>query len=359
MSKIVVGISGGIDSAVTAYRLKQEGYEVIGAHLQVTENPIVDPEKIERIKNALEIPIHILHVEEKFKRIVLKNFKEDHLAGRTPSPCIVCNPELKWQALYELAEQVEAEYIASGHYINKEKINDTWYLLKGIDAVKDQSYFLWRLTQPQLNKMHTPLGEISKNEVIAYAKETNLHFLAEQKESTGLCFAQGLSYPELLEQYIPEIKTLGTGEVWNSDNEVVGSHKGYVYYTIGQKRGIYFFDDAHKGLCIVKLDAENNRIYVDNEDSLWVNSFFINQCDFVNEQEVLRHKQLTVMVRGIGRNPAGYGQVSIMHDGMYQVELENPAWAMAPGQPVVFYHENRLLGGGIMCSPCSDSDTSA
>lgn len=348
MKRILVGISGGIDSAVTAYRLKQKGYDVIGAHLQITPEPIVAKEKLKRLQDALDIPIELINGEGLFKSIVLENFRKDHLAGKTPSPCVICNPELKWKLLFDKADEVNADGIASGHYIQKEKINGIWYLKKGVDQLKDQSYFLWRLTQQQLSRMVTPLGGINKSEVKEFAREIGLEFLAEQKESTGLCFSQGLSYPELLRKYIPEAKQIPAGDIVNSSGKVVGVHKGYLFYTIGQKRGFELFNDSLKGSCIVNIDSEKNILVLGQDDSLWQKDFVVSNTFFSNWNKAVSSKTLEVVVRGIGRNPKGYGKIVQLSDAEYKVELEDKAWAMAPGQPVVFYENSFLLGGGFM-----------
>lgn len=348
MNRVLVGISGGVDSAITAYRLKKEGYDVIGAHLQITEEPIVSREHLLKIENALQIPIHIIHGEEAFKDVVLKAFRNDHLVGRTPSPCTICNPELKWKLLFEKAEEVKADFIASGHYIQKEEIDGIWYLKKGVDLVKDQSYFLWALTQQQLGKMLTPLGAINKHEVKQFAEEVGLEFLAQQKESTGLCFSQGLSYPDLIRKYIPETANISSGNVMNTNSDVVGRHKGYIYYTIGQKRGFEIFHDRFNGYCVIQIDAKNNCLIIDTEQSLWQKEFKVTGSFFTNENKALTSNALEVTVRGIGRNPSGFGRVVKVGVGEYMVTLDNPAWAMAPGQPVVFYENNYLLGGGYM-----------
>jgi tRNA-uridine 2-sulfurtransferase len=348
MTKIIVGISGGIDSAVTAYTLKKEGYEVIGAHLQISDELHIPQGQLNRISEALSIPIHIIDGRKPFKETVIEAFRNDHLAGRTPSPCATCNPTLKWKLLFDKARQENADYIASGHYIQKEFKDGIWYLKKAVDLLKDQSYYLWGLDQEKLNGIITPLGKTNKQEVKTIASEIGLEFLINKKESSGLCFAQGLTYTELLKKYIPETAKIESGDVFSKSGELIGKHQGYIYYTIGQKRNIDYFDEQYLGNCVSSIDAQRNTLTIDSEESLWCKEFVIDKCFFTNEKRVLESNKLEVKVRGIGRNPVGFAKVAKLNNTNYQVVLENPAWAMAPGQPVVFYENDYLLGGGLM-----------
>jgi tRNA-specific 2-thiouridylase len=350
MKKIVVGISGGIDSAVTAYKLKQEGYEVVGAYLKITDKLWVPKENLTKIAEILQIPITIVDGVAAFKETVLAAFRKDHLAGRTPSPCATCNPTLKWKLLFDFADAQGAEWIASGHYIQKEKRGNRWYLKKGKDVLKDQSYYLWGLSQSQLTRIITPLGLNNKTEVKELARKIGFDFLLHQKESSGLCFSEGLSYPELLRKYIPEAVNIPEGEVINNLGEVVGTHQGYIYYTIGQKKNIDFFKDENQGNCVISIEPASNRILVGPNEDLWVKEFEINQCCFVDEQHLLESDTIEVKVRGIGINPQGFAKIIKLGNDRYKVQLSDKAWAMAPGQPVVFYEAAYLLGGGFMNS---------
>ena len=346
--RIVVGISGGIDSAFTALTLKKRGYEVIGVHLRLIENSIFEFSHIDRIQSAIDIPITTLNGIGEFKKVVIENFRNDHLAGRTPSPCATCNPDLKWKLLNKFAKENDANMIATGHYIQKVHQGGLWYLKKANDSKKDQSYFLWALSQEIISKMHPPLGEYNKHDIKILAKKTKLSFLLNQNESTGLCFANGDTYPELLKRHIPELSKITEGRLVNKDNKVIGSHHGYVYYTIGQKRGLELHADANNSFCVIGIEPENNLLIVGEDNDLYTSSFIINNCYFTNKSKAEKSNKLEVKVRGIGRNPSGYGKVSWISEDKAKVTLENPAWAMAPGQPVVFYENDLLLGGGLM-----------
>lgn len=348
MNKVVVGISGGIDSAVTAAIYKQKGYEVLGLHLQVTPREVNPEGLLEKISYKLRIPITTLDVSAEFNATIIGYFRQEHLNGNSPSLCAVCNPEFKWKYLNNFAEQHNARRIASGHYIQKELFNGRWYIKKGIDPNKDQSYFLWGLSQDIIEKFDTPLGEINKDETRLLAAELDLDFLTKKKESSGLCFAGGLSYPELINKYIPEAKHITEGNITTPDGHIIGKHKGFIYYTIGQKRDLQLFDKNRK-LCVTGIDAKNNVLIAGEPEDLWQNEFNIKDYVFVDIDYALHCNKLEVKVRGFGWNPDGYGKLLVNQNGTITVKLDNPAWALAPGQPAVFYHKNLLLGGGIVC----------
>ncbi len=346
--RIVVGISGGVDSAITAWRLKNEGFEVLGVHLKTMPHLATSKDILSCIADTIDFPIEILDVSETFNSIVINKFRTDHLAGRTPSPCTNCNPDFKWKELNKYAIRKKADLISSGHYIQKVEIDGTWYLKQATDEIKDQSYFLWGLNQEIIKKLYTPLGVTNKSKNKELAQIIGLDFLAQQKESTGLCFAQGRSYSELLSHYIPESKAISSGDIFNISGNVIGQHSGYIYYTIGQKKGLQITDNSLKNQCVIKIISEKNQLIAGHEDDLWQKNFNIDSCYFTNKEKVLSGEDIEVKVRGIGRNPQGYSTVKQINKTVFNVNLENPAWAMAPGQPVVFYQKGLLLGGGLM-----------
>ncbi|QQS51718.1 MAG: tRNA 2-thiouridine(34) synthase MnmA [Bacteroidota bacterium] len=345
--KVLVGISGGIDSAVTALQLKQEGFEVLGVHLQMVEEPLELQLRINQIAGVLQIEIPTLDCREAFQNIVIDAFRLGHLAGNTPSPCSTCNPQLKWQLLQDTADQYGIEYIATGHYIQTVQDDGLWYLKKGNDPLKDQSYFLWGLDQKVLPRIITPLGTLTKQEVRQIAQLSGLQFLDKQKESTGLCFAQGLGYADLIRKYIPESVDFPKGPVVDQEGFKIGEHNGYLYYTIGQKKDIFWYHVTDKALCIVKIIPETNTLVAGLPESLWNKEFYVNNCRIINEKLLLESNEIEVKVRGYGLNPDGFASIVKTGPAQYHVTLKKAAWAMAPGQPVVFYHQNMLLGGGI------------
>lgn len=346
MDKVIVGISGGIDSATTALLLKQKGYRVIGVYIQTTSINQDFVNRIHKIESVLKIPIRIIDAEEEFNRNIIQYFRVEHLKGRSPSPCAICNPLFKWKILNEIAEDNNAKFIASGHYVQKEYKNGLWWLKKGKDKKKDQSYFLWGLNQKILNKIITPLGSQNKEQTKKLAAQSGLEFLLNIKESSGLCFSNGYAYTELIKRYIPESKTIGSGIIEDIVGNPVGKHKGYIFYTIGQKKDLEL--EITGNYCVSAIDSKRNVIVVDKPQNLWHNVFSVSDCFFVNKESVLSEKNITVKIRGFGWNPEGNVQLADEKNGAFKVKLNSPAWAPAPGQPAVFYIDDRIAGGGII-----------
>ncbi|MBN1186744.1 MAG: tRNA 2-thiouridine(34) synthase MnmA [Bacteroidales bacterium] len=346
MPKIVVGISGGVDSAVTASLLKAEGYEVVGVHIVTTTINSEEVERLNFIADKTGIPIEIIHAEKEFNDSVIAYFVHEHLAGLSPSPCAFCNPEFKWKILKDQAKKLGAVMIATGHYIQKTKWKEKWFLKAGNDDKKDQSYFLWGLDQEIIEMIHSPLGKITKEHTRKIAKELGLINLLTQKESMGLCFANKLSYNELLKKFIPECLNISTGKVMDIQGNLIGRHKGYIYYTVGQKKNIEFFDGIER--YVLSVNPAENKLVAGPKELLWHSSFEIDRFKFVDKEFALSNTEIKTKIRGFGWNPEGSTKLSLKEDGIIQVELENPAWAIAPGQPAVFYYNDLLLGGGFI-----------
>lgn len=348
MDKILIGISGGIDSAVTAAIFKELGFDVTGMHIHLSERSTESTDKLNKLSEVLAIDIIESNLQEKFKNTVIKYFRSEHLKGHSPSPCAICNPAFKWKELIAMANKIGIEKVGTGHYIQKTQKDGLWWIEKGTDELKDQSYFLWGLGQDMLERIITPLGKITKKQTRELAEKHKLGFLQAQKESTGLCFAGKLSYHELLNKHIPELKNIGPGKIIDTQGKIIGTHKGFAYYTIGQKKGLEL--NATDSLCVIEIDAKNNQLVVGNPMHLWKKSFKVRDFKFHSFDKALDAKQLEVKIRGFGWNPKGYASISRLNRDELLVELENPAWAVAPGQPAVFYENGLLLGGGIVFS---------
>lgn len=346
LSKIIVGISGGIDSAVTALQLKAEGYEVIGCHFAINPIDTKLSQKLDLISEKVGIPIEIKNVRETFNKTVISYFRDELMAGRSPSPCAFCNPLFKWKLLIESADLHNAQFVASGHYVNKLFVDGNWYIQQGTDQTKDQSYYFWKLNQEFLSRMMFPLGKQSKTITKEIAKNNGLGSLIKEKESTGLCFSEGLPYPDLIKKYVPESGKIPEGEVIDSSGKNIGKHKGYIYYTIGQKRDLEFFKPS--SLCVIAIDATKNQLVAGSPKDLWKNEFNITDANFIDYKRLLKGKTLTVKIRGFGWNPDGYCKLEQVSENRFTVKLDNPAWAPAPGQPAVFYEGEMLVGGAII-----------
>lgn len=341
---VLVGLSGGVDSSMTALILRKEGYEVTGVQFRFTDSyGELSGELIER----LGIPFFVHDARALFRNEVIDYFTSFYLKGYTPSPCAHCNPRVKWYLLEKLASERGIDYIATGHYIRIADYNGSKAIFRGTDSSKDQSYYLWGLDQELFSKMLTPLGEMFKSEVKQMAVHEDFDFLLHRRESAGLCFAEGENCASLLARYDPDLHLrVGEGEVCTKDGKKIGRHRGYCFYTIGQKKGLYL-DEEHD-FCVAGIDATNNRLVVDRWENLYAHRFSIGNGLFTDEETLLSKMDISVMIRGFGMNPAGHCSVIRKGTQRYEVTLDEPCWAPAPGQPAVFYHRDRLLGGGLI-----------
>lgn len=347
---VLVGLSGGIDSAMTAFLLKEKGYKVTGVHLELFENEKSGyKERIDFIANTIGIEWIEYNASKLFEKEVIGYFTRFYLEGRTPSPCAHCNPAVKWKVLKEVADSFQINNIATGHYIKIINDSKMFRIFKASDHAKDQSYYMWKLQQDILSKALTPLGSYQKDEIKKIAQKIGFAKVSGSKESTGLCFAGGLMNNELLHKYIPGLSQKVTpGIVIDRQGKEIGRHKGYIYYTVGQKKELEL--NTKEKLCVANIDAAQNIIIADTWQNLYKNEFFVEDFTFADVDEIKSLNRIQVMVRGFGLNPKGDAILSQTDELTLKVKLENPAWAIAPGQPAVFYSGDKLLGGGIIKS---------
>ncbi len=330
--RVIVAFSGGIDSCAALEILRSQGYEPIALMLWLTTE---DEEAIERARQRAEnlgVEFVSLDCREQFQREIIDNFVQEYVAGRTPAPCTRCNPLIKWRLLCDYADSVGVKYVATGHYFSISKYNNKLYVSRAADPRKDQSYYLWGLNQEVLSRALTPMADKIKEEVKASS--------TLKKESMGVCFLRGCHYSELIER---SGHTIARGHIVDTKGEVVGQHRGLAYYTIGQKRG----EGIPSGVAIVDIDATRNRVVVGEDKLLYRTILTIDDCNIIEPEEWLTARDITVMVRGLGRNPEGVAYVSSTSEvGVYTLHLSDPAWACAVGQPVVLYRGQRVIGGG-------------
>lgn len=269
---------------------------------------------------------------EEFKREIIDYFCQEYAMGHTPAPCTRCNPLIKWRTLLNEANRLGIKYIATGHYFNIERRNERYYVTKGIDESKDQSYYLWGLSQEILSRAITPMGNAIKSDVKQAFKD--------KSESMGICFLNGLPYAEFLRNRGIDMPD---GDIVTRNGEVCGRHNGIARYTIGQRRGV----GIPEGMRVIGIDATRSHIIVGENELLFHNQLHIAHCNIVDEEELLTAKDITIKIRGIGRNPQLPVSVETTHGG-YIVNTQDPAWAPAIGQPLVFYRNNWVIGGGIV-----------
>ncbi len=328
LRSVLLGFSGGIDSSAAVGLLQQQGFEVVALTLDTTgDEELVLQTRMQAAQLSVQ---HIVKdVSADFSRKIIDYFISSYAAGRTPAPCTMCNPLIKWHHLLVEANSLGLDAVATGHYFKVERYDGRYYVAKAADERKDQSYYLWGLSQAVLSRVVTPMGDIIKSDIAP----------AKKKESMGLCFLRGVAYGDFLAQRCPS--AVCRGEVVNIRGEVLGEHDGVAFYTIGQKRGVV-------GGAVVGIDAERNRLIVGESKDLYHATLEVEACNIVNEEELLSSSDVCVVVRGFGRNPEGFAKRIERTAGGYRITLDDPAWAPAAGQPVVLYRGNRVIGGGIL-----------
>lgn len=328
---VLLGFSGGIDSCTSALRLMAEGYHVVA----LTIDTMGDEAMLQKARTkAEEIGAEWLMYDarEEFKREIIDYFCQEYAMGHTPAPCTRCNPLIKWRTLLNEANHLGIKHIATGHYFNIERRDERYYVTKGVDESKDQSYYLWGLSQEILSRAITPMGNAIKSDVKQAFKD--------KSESMGICFLNGLPYAEFLRN---RGINMPDGDIVTKQGEVCGRHNGIARYTIGQRRGV----GIPEGMRVIGIDATHNHIIVGENELLFHNQLHIAHCNIVDEEELLSAKDITIKIRGIGRNPQLPVSVEATPSG-YIVKTQDPAWAPAIGQPLVFYRNNWVIGGGIV-----------
>ena len=354
--RVLVGMSGGIDSSATCIMLQEQGYEVVGVTMRTWDvaSQFASPEQQEpdfilearALAEQLGIEHHVADVREEFKQVIVKYFIDEYMKGRTPNPCVMCNPLFKERILCEWADQTGCAWISTGHYCRLEERNGHLYIVAGDDMTKDQSYFLWRLPQEVLRRFLFPLGNYTKQEVREYLKKKGFEEKAKGGESMEVCFIEG-DYRDFLRQQIPDIDTqIGPGYFVDSKGVKIGQHKGFPYYTIGQRKGlgIALGHPAH----VLRINAEKNTVMLGTADDLKTEYMLVEDAMITDMQEVLSCPNLTVRIRY--RSKPIPCQVLPLENGQMLVRFLGEASAIAPGQSAVFYDGQRVLGGAFIAS---------
>ncbi len=344
--KVILGMSGGMDSSMAAVLLLKQDYEVIGVTLQ-THTEADDKNIVEAINLAKSLGIHhqLIDCRSEFEKEVIAYFANEYISGRTPNPCVHCNQTIKWKYLLKAAEDYNCAFIATGHYVRAKQVNSHYYILKGLDPGKDQSYFLWNLSQDVLSKALFPLGELHKAEVRALALELGYKNIAEKKESMGVCFLNGTDYRDYLKQLLPtEHKALKPGPVLDKNNQLLGQHEGYPFYTIGQRRGI---EGVAKGQCVIAINPKTSALIAGERELLYSHSIELENYILTPNESQWKDRKVFIRIRGIDSVPGYFGQISIKQNKLL-VSFDEKVWAITPGQSIVFYQNEMLIGGGVV-----------
>ena len=364
--KIAVAMSGGVDSSAAAAILKEQGHELVGFTMQlwdqrrginVDENgdplpsrccSLDDVYDARRVAEELDFPFYVLNLERDFERDVIQPFVSSYLSGETPIPCVSCNSRLKFASLDRLAVSLGCEKVATGHYARVEFDTDTnrYKLLRGTNQQKDQSYFLWELTQAQLSRALFPLGEMSKPEARDAARQHGLNGVSEKKESQEICFVPDGNYSGFIDRYLEAENATdrlpGSGDIVDTSGRVIGHHEGIHRYTVGQRRGMGIANE--RALYVISIDAEKNRVTAGPAEELLSSEFTVAQVNWIAFDDPKEPVRAEVRVRY--RHTAAPATITPLENGRARIVFDEPQRAITPGQASVFYRGDEVVGGG-------------
>jgi tRNA-specific 2-thiouridylase len=359
---VAVGMSGGVDSSVAAYLLKQQGYDIVGVTMKIWKGgegnkefkksgcygpgEAGDIEAAQKVAKELGIPHHVLDLHTEYDQTVLKYFREEYLSGKTPNPCVVCNQKIKFGLLLDKAQQsdIAFDFFATGHYARidpRPKTQDSrsaFYLRKAIDTKKDQTYFLYRLTQEQLAKVIFPLGGLLKDEVKKIASQIGFKDLADKPESQD--FYEGDCYGDFFEHGDSQ-----PGDIIDTSGHVLGQHNGFINYTIGQRKGLNI-GGLKEPLYVIALDSQNNKVIVGPREKLMAKALIAEDLNWISIPTIETPLKATAKIRSTqSEKPCTITSLDV---NRVRVDFDEPQMAITPGQSIVFYSGDIVLGGGVI-----------
>jgi len=357
--RVLMAMSGGLDSSVAAMMLINEGYELVGITMKTWEyaqGEIPDKEtgccSLDSINDARQLavsmgfPHYVLDIRDEFEKYIVTDFIDEYLKGRTPNPCVLCNTHIKWGALLKRAEQLDCQFIATGHYAQVRRENGRMVLSRGVDKDKDQSYVLWGLPQEFLEKTIFPLGGYAKPEIREMAREAGFHDIAGKRESYEICFIPDNDYRGFLKKQVPGLEeNPGEGDFVDKEGNVLGKHKGYPFYTIGQRKGLNVA--VGEPVYVSKIFSETNTIVLGKRQDTLSTKFSVSGFNPIKYASL--PSQLDTFVKIRYKDPGHPATIiSDPEESVLHVKLHEPVSAVTPGQSAVFYDGKDVIGGGFI-----------
>ncbi len=354
--KVVVGMSGGVDSSVAACLLREQGYDVIGVTMQIWQYEDNDMKGIKggccgltavedarRVAEALEIPYYVMNFKQEFRQYVMDYFVDEYLQGRTPNPCIACNRYVKWEALLKRCLSMGADYIATGHYARIAKLeNGRFAVRRSVTAAKDQTYALYGLTQGQLAHTLMPVGEYEKSAVREMAEKAGLP-VAHKPDSQEICFVPDKDYAGFIDRSA-EGRVPGGGNFVDEEGRILGRHKGITHYTIGQRRGLEL--PMGERVYVTGIRPETNEVVVGRNEDLFTRRVLCRKVNYMSIEDLTEPRRVFGKIRY--NHKGAYCTIEKLPDGSVAADFEEPVRAAAPGQSICFYDGEYVLGGGII-----------
>ncbi|MBR6271011.1 MAG: tRNA 2-thiouridine(34) synthase MnmA [Lachnospiraceae bacterium] len=350
--KILVAMSGGVDSSMAAKLLTEAGYDCIGCMMKLWENDgaaasgktccsLDDAEDARSVARSLGISFYVFNFTEEFKNIVIGDFVENYENGRTPNPCILCNRCMKFGKLYQRARELGCEYIATGHYARIEDRGGRFMLKKALDETKDQSYVLYNLTQEQLSHTFFPLGELRKEDVRSIASAAGF-VNSEKPDSQDICFVPDGDYASVVERYSDKAPV--PGNFVDMEGNVLGRHKGIVHYTLGQRRGLGI--SAESRLYVIRIDVEKNEVVLGRDEDLFSREVFVTATNWIDGERPREPFRAAAKIRYRHREQPAL--ITPLSENRLRITFDEPQRAATPGQSAVIYSGDTVLGGGII-----------